>query len=75
MNDVFVALKNRNIRSTAGKITINNSEKIITTLSQFKNPEDVNDVIIRSNYSGNTVKISDIATVEIDSKTLFILIG
>jgi len=61
--DIINAVKNHNIHVTNGTLKSYTSEKNIVTLSQFDDVMDVEDVIIRSNFAGNKIKLSDIAEV------------
>ena len=55
--------RDKNISIPAGFSTFSDSEYSVRVLAQLKNREDIEDVIIRSNYSGKKIKVSDIASV------------
>ena len=57
------SIKTRNIRSTGGTLQSLSDEKTIVTISQFENPLDVRDVIIRSNFTGKRVRVENLADV------------
>ena len=61
--EVVRAIGQRNIRSTGGSFESYTSEKNIVTLSQFRNPGEVGDVIVRTTFDGPSVKVRDLAVV------------
>ena len=61
--NVIQAIESHNIQATSGTLKSYTTEKNIVTLSRFKNILDVKNVIIRSNYSGQKIRLSDIAAV------------
>jgi multidrug efflux pump subunit AcrB len=63
IRDIMYAIQNRNIRSTGGTLESFTGNKNIVTLAQFRKPEEVGDVIIRSNYEGYCVKVKDLAEI------------
>ena len=69
--DVSSALKRQNILITSGKLGAPpNAESVRTSTStivngQLKTPEDFNSIIIRANQDGSSVKLSDVARIEI----------
>ncbi len=65
-SQIMQAIRSRNVRSSGGTIESYVAEKNIVTLSEYSNPLDVKDVIIRSNYEGYQVKLSDIASISDD---------
>lgn len=64
LNDIANSIQKRNIRSTGGTIQSVSEEKTIVTIGQFDNPMDVKDVIIRSSFEQQRVRINDIAKVK-----------
>lgn len=62
-NELISAIQARNIRRTAGSIQNTESERDIVTLSQFKDPAEVGDVVVRSSLSGPLIRVKDLATV------------
>ena len=64
MDEIFNAIKNRNVRASGGTLESFISEKNVVTLSQFRDPMDVKDVIVRSTTTGHTLKVSDLAEVK-----------
>ncbi|MCB1177480.1 MAG: efflux RND transporter permease subunit, partial [Leptospiraceae bacterium] len=63
-SQVISAIRARNVRLSGGTLESFVSEKNIITLSEYENLKDVQDVIVRANFSGNHVLISDIAKIE-----------
>ncbi len=61
--DIANAIRGRNIRSTAGSFESYTSEKNIVTLAQFLDPKEVNEVIVRTTFTGPKVRVSDLAKV------------
>jgi len=61
--DVLNAIRAHNIRASAGVLESYDDEKSIVTISQFKNPEDVANVIVRSSFNGPAVYVKDVAEI------------
>ncbi|MCP4137404.1 MAG: efflux RND transporter permease subunit, partial [bacterium] len=61
--EILHAIKSRNVRSTGGTIESFVSEKKIVTLAEYEKPLDVKNAIIRSNFLGNSVRISKLASI------------
>jgi multidrug efflux pump subunit AcrB len=66
IRSIIGAIRVRNIRATAGSFESYTSEKSVVTLAQFKTPEEVGDVIVRSSFDGPSVKIKDLARIKDD---------
>jgi len=71
MHDYYVsfdeiedALASRNISIPAGEINTRTTEYSIRTTGEFFSAEEIEDIIIRANDSGNWIKIKDIAEVK-----------
>ncbi|OVE76707.1 hypothetical protein BVX98_05350 [bacterium F11] len=62
--EILKAVEARNVKATGGTLESFVDEKKIVTLSEFEELTDVGEVIIRSNFSGKHVRVSDIAVVE-----------
>lgn len=60
---VVEALRNRNVRSTGGSLESFVSEQSVVTLAQFRDPDEVRGVVVRSTFDGPDVTIADIATI------------
>ncbi len=63
MQGVVDAIQQRNIRATGGSLESFTSEKNVVTLAQFRNPEEVGEVVVRSSFDGPIIRVSDIAEV------------
>lgn len=63
LQDVSHAIKARNIRLTGGTVESFSDETSVLTLAEFTAPQEIEDVIIRSNFMGKKIRIRDIATV------------
>jgi len=63
IDEVEQALAQRNVSMPAGKIDTKTTEYSIRTTGEFLTAEEVGDVIIRANDSGNWLKIRDVAEV------------
>jgi len=63
LDEIEHALANRNISLPAGKLNTETTEYSIRTTGEFLTAEEVEDVIIRANNSGNWLRIKDIAEV------------
>lgn len=63
LKEINQAIQNRNIRLSGGTFESYTSEKNIVTLAQFKNLNEVENVIVRSTFEGPQIKLKDIAVV------------
>ena len=63
MQEVVDAIQQRNIRATGGSLESFTSEKNVVTLAQFRDPQEVGDVVVRSSFDGPIIRVSDIADV------------
>jgi len=66
LNEVIRAIGQRNIRATGGSFESYTSEQNIVTLAQFRQPNEVGDVIVRTTFDGPSVKVKDLAIVKDD---------
>ncbi len=64
IDEIEDALAFRNVSMPAGKIDTAATEYSIRTTGEFKTAEEVENVIIRANDSGNWLKVKDVARVE-----------
>jgi multidrug efflux pump subunit AcrB len=62
--DVKNAIQNRNLNLSAGKIETPTGDILIRTVAEFATEKDIEEVIVRSNDSGQKVFIKDVARVE-----------
>lgn len=63
LSDVKSSIKNRNLNLSAGKIETPKGDILIRTVAEFVDEKDIEEVIIRSNDSGQKVLIKDVARV------------
>ena len=64
LNDVLYSISNRNIRATGGNLESYSTQRNILTLSQFESTKDIQEVIVRSELGGGTVRIKDVGEVK-----------
>ncbi|PPS21384.1 efflux RND transporter permease subunit [Brachyspira murdochii] len=70
LTEIIQALSLRNIRSTSGSMKPSESDnledknKLLVTTGQFQDPLSITNVIVRSIFNGQPVRIGDIARVE-----------
>ena len=63
VDEVARAVKGRNMNLSGGKLETSTAEFLIRTRGEFKNVEDVANVVIRSNNTGANVKITQVGKV------------
>lgn len=63
LSDIINSLSIRNVRATGGDIENRGKEQTVVTYGEFTNPQEAENVIIRSTFNGQRVRIKDIATV------------
>lgn len=63
LGEIMDAIKARNVRTTGGSLESYVAEKNIVTFSEYEEPLEVRDVIIRSAFTGEGVRIKDVAIV------------
>ncbi len=66
LREIIQAIEARNIRLTGGTFESFTSEKNVVTLAQFRKPQEVGDVIVRSTFDGPLIKVRDLAIVKDD---------
>ena len=64
LNEIVNSIKNRNVRTTGGKIKMNGSESTVITIGEFKSIDEVKNVIIRSSFDNKRVCVKDISHIE-----------
>ncbi len=64
--EVVGAIQARNVRATGGDFESYTSEKNIVTLAQFRDPQEVGDVIVRTTFDGPSIKVRDLARINDD---------
>ncbi len=70
LTEIMRSLKNWNKVSPAGEINIEKMNYKIRLDEQLKTKEDIKDLTIRANDAGVSIKIKDIATVNLQSKEI-----
>lgn len=68
LSDILKAIGARNLRTTGGTLESYLNERIVVTLNKFTNLKDVENVILRSIITGQSVKLKDVAVVKIREK-------
>ncbi|OUR93643.1 hypothetical protein A9Q84_19435 [Halobacteriovorax marinus] len=63
IGDVKKSITNRNLNLSAGKIEAESGDILVRTVAEFLTVSDIENVIIRSNDSGNAVRLRDVARV------------
>lgn len=66
LREIIAAIQARNVRSSGGTLESYMSEKNVVTLAQFRRPEEVGDVIVRSSETGVFVRVKDLAVITDD---------
>jgi multidrug efflux pump subunit AcrB len=64
LGEIVAAIRGRNIRATGGSFESYTSDKNIVTLAEFRDPREVEDVIVRSTFEGPRLRIRDLALVK-----------
>lgn len=65
-DEIIAAIRARNLRDSGGSIDSFLAEKKIIAVGQFRDPREVESVVVRSGAPGNTVLLRDVATVVVD---------
>ena len=63
ISEVASSIRNRHLNLSAGKLETIEGDLIIRTLAEFDSIEEIKKLVLRSNNSGQTIHVSDIATV------------
>ena len=61
--DIIHAIRSRNMRKTAGNFESYTNEKSVVTVSQFKEIEEIGDVIIRTSFDSPAIRLKDVAVI------------
>ena len=69
-DEVIQSIQLNKLRVSGGSLESYTSEKGIVTLSEFSDPKDVENIIIRSGFLGGKVRIKDVGRVVDDFKKL-----
>tara|TARA_Y100000590_G_scaffold469529_1_gene657674 strand:- start:111513 stop:114599 length:3087 start_codon:yes stop_codon:yes gene_type:complete len=63
LGEVSRSIRQRNLNLSAGKIESDSGDIFIRTVGEFEKASDIEDVVIRSNSSGQNVTVGDISSV------------
>jgi multidrug efflux pump subunit AcrB len=75
LRDIIAAIRGRNIRATGGTLESYTSEKNVVTLSEFRNPYEVGNVVVRTTFEGPLIKVKDLAIIRDDFEEQSIIPG
>lgn len=64
LQEIMDALQTRNVTVPGGQLTAEDKEFNVRTTGEFKTAEEIGEVIIRANDSGNWLRVKDVATVK-----------
>ena len=67
--DLIGVISNRNIRSSMGNLSENSISSTIVNDSRLTTVDAIENAIIRSNFNGQSIKLSDVALVSFDFET------
>lgn len=64
--EIIQAIQSRNLRDSGGAIDSFLAQKKIIAVGQFRDPREIEEVVVRSGEPGNAVTIRDLASVVLD---------
>lgn len=64
IGEIATLLKAWNINAPGGEVNTDQGQKMVRVVGQFQNVNDVEELVLRSNDQGDSIKIADIAKVE-----------
>lgn len=64
IDEIIAKIKVRNVNIPGGKVKKPGAQKLIRIDGEIKDIADLNDLVLRANYNGKAIKISDIAKVQ-----------
>ncbi|MCB9096026.1 MAG: efflux RND transporter permease subunit [Halobacteriovoraceae bacterium] len=70
LQEVATVIRDRNINLSAGAIETSEGNIMVRTQNEFEKPEDIEKIVIRSNTSGNFVRVKDVAQVKLGFEDL-----
>jgi multidrug efflux pump subunit AcrB len=73
INDIVLALSNKNLNFPGGVARKNNEEILIRTIGEVETSKDISNVLIRANDIGEWVKVGDVARVKDSFETQTII--
>lgn len=65
-DEIIGAIKGRNVRDSGGALESFTAERDIVTVGQFRDPHEVEEVIVRAGGRDNFVRVRDLAEVVVD---------
>ena len=68
LESIVGAIRTRNVRSSGGHFASYMDKKNVVTLSQFKNPMEVKEVLVKANLEGFDLRVKNLAKVKDDFK-------
>jgi HAE1 family hydrophobic/amphiphilic exporter-1 len=74
-NDVITAVQSQNVQAALGRIgaaPVTNEQQVqitVKTKGRLTRPEDFSNIILRANPDGSTIRVSDVARVEIGAQS------
>ncbi|MDA1353705.1 MAG: efflux RND transporter permease subunit [bacterium] len=63
LREMAMSIHRHNQRASMGDINLPGSPEKIAVNAQFKHPQEVGDVIVRSNFDGKTIRIKDLSVI------------
>lgn len=63
LNDLIEAVRRSNHTSPGGRMLAGDKEVLVRTMGRLQTPEEVREVVVRSNPEGRRIKIEDVAKV------------
>jgi multidrug efflux pump subunit AcrB len=73
LREVTMAVANHNVTIPAGTLEAGQNQTLVKLDGKIRNPEELEDVVVRANFSGGTIKLKDIATIRDDEEDARIL--
>lgn len=64
IDDIVFAINKNNFRIPGGKLNVNSKEFIVKTIGNFKNIEQIKNIVLRTNKLGMQLKMSDVAGIK-----------
>ncbi len=63
LDEVLNKIQNRNVNIPGGELKVENTQSLLRVEGKIKNAEELQNVLIRSNFSGRSIYLKDIADV------------
>ncbi len=68
LSELTQAIKDREVNLSAGAIKTLDENIVVRTFNEFQKSEDIEEIVVRSNDSGASVKVKDVAKVSLTFK-------